>query len=268
MIDWVIYVIGVGLLAAWLLRTSLGRRSLLDAPLRRNSMAPYTPFIPFFVWFLGFALVKSVVDQFVDPAPGVATRFYENAMFATGAMVTVLCLVLPLAHIHFARGLKGFGLRWRTIPRDLGASFVHLMVVWPIMGAMFFATENIGELMKGPGFEMPKHETLQTVTEYTSTSLQILLVFVAVVVAPLIEETVFRGLFQTTIRSYLGRPWMAIIVTSFLFASVHENFTHWPALFALSMGMGYSYEKSGSLWRPIFMHAIFNGMSVAAVLAE
>ena len=97
---------------------------------------------------------------------------------------------------------------------------------------------------------------------------QILLAFVAVVVAPLIEETIFRGLFQTTLRSYLGRPWVAIIVTSVLFTAVHENLTHWPALFVLALGMGYSYEKTGSLWRPIFMHAIFNGMSVAAVMAQ
>ncbi len=267
-IDRAVYVLGIGLFATWLLRTSLGRRSLIDAPPRRNSMAPYTPFIPFFVWFLGFALVKSVIDRFVDPSPGAPTTIYENALFGAGAMLTVVGLILPLAHFHFARGLKGFGLRWRTIPRDLGVSFVHLLAVWPVMGAMFIATTIVGQLLQGPDFEMPKHETLQTVTEYTSVSLQVLLVFVAVVVAPLIEETVFRGLFQTTIRSYLGRPWLAIIVTSVLFASVHENLTHWPALFALSLGMGYSYEKSGSLWRPIFMHAIFNGMSMAAVLAE
>jgi len=267
-VDRAIYAVGIGLFATWLLRTSLGRRSLVDAPPRRNSMAPHTPFIPFFVWFLGFALVKSVMDRFVHPAPGAPTAFYENAMFGAGAMLTVVGLILPLAHFHFARGLKGFGLRLRTIPRDLGASFVNLLAVWPIMGAMFLVTTVIGQLLKGPDFEMPKHQTLETVTEYTGVSLQILLAFVAVVVAPLIEETIFRGLFQTTIRSYLGRPWLAIIVTSALFASVHENLTHWPALFVLALGMGYSYEKSGSLWRPIFMHAIFNGMSIAAALAE
>ncbi|MFC1763630.1 type II CAAX prenyl endopeptidase Rce1 family protein [Planctomycetota bacterium] len=31
--------------------------------------------------------------------------------------------------------------------------------------------------------------------------------------------------------------------------------------------MGYSYEKSGSLWRPIFIHALFNGVTVASHLA-
>jgi membrane protease YdiL (CAAX protease family) len=267
-VDRVIYTVGIALFATWLLRTSLGRRSLVDAPPRHNSMAPLTPFIPFFVWFLGFALIKSVLDRFIDPAPGAATTFYENAVFGTGALLTVFGLILPLAHVHFARGLKGFGLNLRSIPRDLVASVVHLLTVWPIMGAMFIATTIIGQLVKGPDFEMPVHQTLEAVTEHAGLGLQVLLALVAVAVAPLIEETIFRGLFQTTIRSYLGRPWLAIIVTAALFTSVHENLAHWPALFVLALGMGYSYEKSGSLWRPIFMHAIFNGISVAAVLSE
>ncbi len=49
------------------------------------------------------------------------------------------------------------------------------------------------------------------------------MIVLAVVVAPVVEEMLFRGLFQTMIRSYLGRPWPAIAITSLLFASIHEN---------------------------------------------
>jgi membrane protease YdiL (CAAX protease family) len=31
--------------------------------------------------------------------------------------------------------------------------------------------------------------------------------------------------------------------------------------------LGYAYEKSGSLFRPIFMHVFFNGMTMAFQLA-
>jgi hypothetical protein len=78
----------------------------------------------------------------------------------------------------------------------------------------------------------------------------------------------FRGLFQTMIRSYVGRPWPAIAIASILFAVIHQDAEHWPALFVLALGLGYSYEKSGSLLRAIFMHAMFNGISIVAVLAE
>jgi len=267
-VDRVVAVVGVVIFAAWLLRTSLGRKSLAHSRPRRNSMAPYTPLIPFFVWFIGFALVNSAIGFFVGPIQGIWGKFLENAVFGAAALLTVIGLILPLARFHFARGLKGFGLRLRTVPRDLGAASVNLLAVWPLMVAMLIATTIMARLLQGPDFEMPQHETLKTMTEYSSVSLQILLVFVAVVVAPLIEEAMFRGMFQTMIRSYLGRPWLAIIATSALFASVHEDITHWPALFVLALGLGYAYEKSGSLFRPIFMHALFNGAAIAATLAD
>ena len=53
-----------------------------------------------------------------------------------------------------------------------------------------------------------------------------------------------------------------------LFAAVHADMAHWPALFTLSMGIGYAYEKSGSLWQAIFVHAMFNGWTVLSVYAE
>jgi len=49
---------------------------------------------------------------------------------------------------------------------------------------------------------------------------------------------------------------------------IHADAGHWPALLVLSMSMGYAYEKSGSLFRPIFIHSIFNATSIIATLNQ
>lgn len=95
-----------------------------------------------------------------------------------------------------------------------------------------------------------------------------LIVFNAIVVVPLTEEIFFRGLFQTMLRSYITKPWPAIIFASLVFVAFHENPQHWPALFAPSLCLGYAYEKSGSLFRPIFIHCLFNAMSVFAAMLQ
>ena len=270
-IDHVIGLIGIAIFATWLLRTSLGRRSLVDSQPRRNSMAPYVPFIPFFAWFFGAFFLQSLV-LVVRPVEGQQKMFQDQAVYCIAAVLTVMGLIVPLAQFHFARGLKGFGLRIRTMPRDLGVAFINLLAVWPLVLGAIVTTAVIGQLIYqlvwGQDFEMPQHEALKEMTEHPATALQVLLIVLAVVVAPLTEEMIFRGLFQTMIRSYLGRPWLAIAMTSVLFAMVHGNLTHWPALFVLSLGLGYSYEKSGSLFRPIFMHAFFNGLAVLSSLVE
>ena len=126
--------------------------------------------------------------------------------------------------------------------------------------------------------------------------LRIIIFVVAVVIASLFEEMIFRGLFQTTIRSYFEArfwsptaqgpghhrkvscgedrvtdrygAWVAILISSGLFAAVHTEPSHWPAMFVLGIGLGYAYEKSGSLFRPIFIHSFFNATSIIATLNQ
>ena len=101
-----------------------------------------------------------------------------------------------------------------------------------------------------------------------TTSVRALIIITAVVIVPAFEEMLFRGLFQTWLRSLVARPWLAILICSGMFAVIHADAGHWPALLALSMSMGYAYEKSGSLFRPIFIHSLFNATSIIAVLNQ
>jgi membrane protease YdiL (CAAX protease family) len=51
--------------------------------------------------------------------------------------------------------------------------------------------------------------------------------------------------------------WVAIVLTSAMFAGVH---TPWqmPAIFALSLCLGFAYERTNNLWVPVTIHALFN----------
>jgi membrane protease YdiL (CAAX protease family) len=66
-----------------------------------------------------------------------------------------------------------------------------------------------------------------------------------------------------------SRPWLAIVLTSLLFASVHAP--QWPApiaLFVLALVIGTVYHRTGSLIVAIFMHATFNGLSTLALFID
>lgn len=263
----VITVVGVALFAWWLVRTSLGRTALVHSRPRRNRMALYTPLIPFLIWMLGTAVLQRLVVDIIGPVRDWRLTFANSVVYCIGSLLSVVAMLI-LAKRDFARGLTGWGLRCKTVPKDLGLAAVRLLAVWPLVMVMIVIVMAVGKALQGPGYEIPQHEELELITTSTQRSLQVLIVILAVVVAPLVEEMLFRGLFQTMIRSYWGRPWLSIAITSVLFATVHQNPEHWPALFMLAMGLGYTYEKSGSLLQPIFMHALFNGVTVASALAE
>jgi membrane protease YdiL (CAAX protease family) len=62
-----------------------------------------------------------------------------------------------------------------------------------------------------------------------------------------------------------ARRWLAVLITSLLFAIVHPIWMA-PAIFVLAICLGYAYERTGNLWVPILIHAAFNTSSTLVFL--
>jgi hypothetical protein len=111
-----------------------------------------------------------------------------------------------------------------------------------------------------------EHALLRMLREL-SAPWKALALFSGIVLAPVGEELFFRGLFQSVLRQATGRPWVAIVLTSVAFAWVHfSSPQNVPAIFALSVALGYNYERCGRLYPPILMHALFNFVFMMIVL--
>ncbi len=92
-----------------------------------------------------------------------------------------------------------------------------------------------------------------------------------IVIIPMIEEFLFRGLLQTWMRYHLGKVW-AILLTSLIFATAHFsvqqgifNFELIASLFVLSCFLGYLWERQGNLIASVTLHATVNAVSMGAI---
>jgi membrane protease YdiL (CAAX protease family) len=265
--DIVVLAAGTLLLTIWLFRTSLGRNALLDSAPRRNNMPGYVPFVPLFIWVAAVSITTTVTEKVLVNLPDQQRVFLDNAILCISAVMAAT-VTLFLANAHFARRLRGFGLNPKTIHKDLIAAVINLLSVWPLVMLMIVLTIFFGKLIWGQDFNLQQHEELKLITQYSQLPVRALIVITSVVVVPAFEEMLFRGLFQSWLRSIVTKPWLAILICSGAFAVIHADASHWPALLALSMSMGYAYEKSGSLFRPIFIHSLFNSASIIAVLKQ
>ena len=227
----------------------------------------YVPLVVFFLWFTFIAACMGAKEILWPKTEGWQEVLFLNLVLSVSALVGIAVIFL-LAKRFFVQGLKGLGLNLKTIVRDFGGAFLNLFGAMPIIVAMIVGTIIIGQLIWGEDFQLKQHEQLQMMGMYPQVSLRIVIIVTAVVIAPIFEEMLFRGLIQTMLRSILMRPWAAIFVTSCIFAMVHGNVEHWPAIAALGMCLGYAYEKSGSLIRSIFIHSMFNAISVIGVLCQ
>ena len=90
-------------------------------------------------------------------------------------------------------------------------------------------------------------------------------IFMAVIVAPMAEEILFRGYFYGVIRRFGGRL-PAILTSSLLFAAIHVHLPSVPGLVILAVILCLLYERTGSLWATITMHAAFNATTILALI--
>ena len=84
-----------------------------------------------------------------------------------------------------------------------------------------------------------------------------------VVIAPLTEELIFRGLI---LRGLLARtsPWRAIVISALLFGLVHLNPWQIPFAFVAGLVFGWVYFRTGSLTLCMAGHALHNSISLLA----
>jgi membrane protease YdiL (CAAX protease family) len=101
----------------------------------------------------------------------------------------------------------------------------------------------------------------------------VLAIIVAVVIAPITEEVIFRGALFRSLRGAMGM-WPAAIVSSLVFAVIHiEVVLSQPlalsGLFLLGVAFAIALQRTGSLIVPILAHAVFNATSIGlALVAE
>ena len=88
----------------------------------------------------------------------------------------------------------------------------------------------------------------------------------AIVLAPVGEEILFRGLLYRTIRDS-GWPRAALILSSVTFGFIHFNPMALVPLSYFALLLALLYEKSGSLLAPMAAHASFNAFNFLALMS-
>jgi len=89
------------------------------------------------------------------------------------------------------------------------------------------------------------------------TSGGVISVLMTCLVAPMVEEMLFRGvILRSFLRQYRRGP--AILGTALLFGLTHMNIYQCVAAFITGALMGWLYERTRSLWPGILLHASYN----------
>jgi membrane protease YdiL (CAAX protease family) len=108
----------------------------------------------------------------------------------------------------------------------------------------------------------PKQQEL--ISEFPHNSVGVgLFVLVAVIMAPLFEEVIFRGFLFRGFANSWGWLWGAL-ASGAIFGLAHLQLDVFLPLATLGFVLAWAYKRTGSLWTCITMHALFNLIAVVA----
>ncbi|MTH93341.1 MAG: CPBP family intramembrane metalloprotease [Actinobacteria bacterium] len=95
----------------------------------------------------------------------------------------------------------------------------------------------------------------------------VVLVLIVVVGAPIVEELVYRGFIQGTLRGTMNEG-VALVVTAVWFTLIHLTPVEYPGLFVIALVLGFSYHFSRRIGLSIVTHMAFNATGLLLVAVK
>ena len=94
----------------------------------------------------------------------------------------------------------------------------------------------------------------------------LLVILSTVIIAPLTEELMFRGLIQGVLKNWTNSKHWAVWISAILFAAIHFHVAGFLPRMLLGALMGYFVLYSGSIWTAVLMHLSFNAFSLGLTI--
>jgi membrane protease YdiL (CAAX protease family) len=218
--------------------------------------------------FIGLTLLAALV-------PSGRSRLFVSGLFSVCSLVVLAWPVLR-------------GVPWRQVRQDIGLrtgdypgqgilyggltyllSLPLLITGFIVVFILMALQKHLGGGLGGDG--APTHPIIGLVGEDWWSRIQVILV--ASFTAPLVEETMFRGVLYRHLREATRGTGFALslilsgLINSFIFAVIHpQGLIAVPALMALAVGFSLAREWRGSLIPCMVAHGTSNGVVTLLLL--
>jgi membrane protease YdiL (CAAX protease family) len=200
-----------------------------------------------------FAAVEDISDDAEIAVVLGASLALEVALLGAAAWFSVRRYSCGWRALGFRPAVRG---GW-WLPLAVAASVV--VAAWFTLGVYFLIVElaGLGEMV--PESTLPEDF-------FDSPAILPLVGVLAILAAPVAEETFFRGFLFSALRVRWGAFWAAL-ASGLLFAALHFSLGSLVPFTVIGMLMAWAYVFSGSLWTAIGAHLAFNSVSFGIAVA-
>ena len=212
-------------------------------------------------WVLAVGILTIIALGIFFAVAGDASDDAEIVVVLGGSLALEVALLGAAAWFSVRRyscGWQALGFR-RAVRGGWWVPVVVVLAAWLTLGVYFLIVEltGLGELV--PESTLPEDF-------FDNPAVVPLVGVLAVLAAPIAEETFFRGFLFAGLRVRWGTFWAAL-ASGLLFAALHFSLGSIVPFTVIGMLLAWAYVFSGSLWTAIGAHFAFNAVSFGVAVA-
>lgn len=223
----------------------------------------------FLVYLIAYIFISLAIGSAADAlTTGVSPEVETAISLGLQSIATLAAVAFAMARLrgvlgNWADSLWQVGLRWigagKSIVWGLGGyaaalpALLSTALIWRILSESLFKDVTT-----------PEHPLVPQISEGGIAFA--VAVVLAAIVAPVVEETAFRGMLYGALRGRVG-VWVSAIVSGAIFALVHPTLPgQFLPILALGVVLAMLREKTGSLVPGIICHSLNNAAALIQVL--
>ena len=258
-------LLGIGMLTIGLLMLKNQKLYLAGV----NIEIPAQPYLGAFALYLMTMVIADFLSVVVHPLISIVGMFVS---------IGIAFLWPRMRGLGWRESLRGFGwCRGKGIAREMGAGIIGYVAMTPVFALGLASTlilifisgwlakngSNLGETVQAA--EPVSHPVVAWIAD-GDWKVNLAVIFLASGLAPLFEETMFRGALYQALRS----RWNFVIsgfISGVIFAAVHpQGLLAIPALTAMGFGFAIIREWRGTLIASMTAHAVHNGILICTLI--
>ncbi len=275
--DYVLMALGLAIVLAWFTRSFVRGTWRIDWRIPSPPSNTLTGMDLMFGAFayvafaqLGISIARLILGNDVETtsAPIQESTTLSPSMVLGGSIgtcATIVALML-IGRRCFNSGLVGWGMHvsrfWNQVLIALCLTIVAMPICYGILGATQWIMESVFQL------NPQEHGAIELLRDRSGPEWVLgLTVINAILIVPIAEELLFRGLMLPVLARLMNSPTAGLIVSSVLFGMIHFSVgKSVPALIVFGIILGATYLRTRSLVTVTLVHSLFNAKTIFWIL--
>lgn len=219
---------------------------------------------------ISFSIVTAILHiPFSEMQKVIMQPEYASMAQFANALASIIAFGLPsivLAILVKGNWMANMGFLPMKSYQSAGIVILIALIGLVLSGALGSLTEKIpipSDFKNwAEGLEAQYKKAMLSMTHMSSLKDLAFALLAVAIIPSIIEEVYFRGTLQKIVLDLTGKPYAAIILTAIFFSAIHFSFYGFLSRMALGMVLGYVYHYSKTIWLPVLLHFLNNGIAV------